>query len=175
MSSFYLADRAACQPGKGNLLVYLSVCVSVCASLCLSVCLCLSCLPICLQIICIPACLSVCLFICSCVRLAVCLSVHVSHLAVVASEFKCLFHRTTTFPGGLFAMDRRWFFEVGSYDEQMEGWGGTYGILSDKISYFRSILSVPASIFRRRKSRNVISRLDVWRNTRIYSLFPGRT
>ncbi|OQV15207.1 putative N-acetylgalactosaminyltransferase 9 [Hypsibius exemplaris] len=33
-------------------------------------------------------------------------------------------HKTPTFPGGLFAMDRKWFFEVGSYDEQMEGWGG---------------------------------------------------
>lgn len=32
--------------------------------------------------------------------------------------------RTPTMPGGLFAMDREYFYKLGSYDERMTYWGG---------------------------------------------------
>ncbi|KAH9369642.1 hypothetical protein HPB48_007609 [Haemaphysalis longicornis] len=32
--------------------------------------------------------------------------------------------RSPTMAGGLFAVDRKYFFEIGAYDDAMEGWGG---------------------------------------------------
>lgn len=41
--------------------------------------------------------------------------------------YVCIFFfhgRTPTMAGGLFSIDRKYFFESGSYDEGMEVWGG---------------------------------------------------
>ena len=51
------------------------------------------------------------------------------------SVFCIFFFRSPTHAGGLFAMDRKYFFEMGAYDEGMQIWGGENFELSFKVSF----------------------------------------
>lgn len=51
------------------------------------------------------------------------------------SLFHVLLHyRSPTHAGGLFAMDRKYFFELGAYDPGLQIWGGENFELSFKVS-----------------------------------------
>lgn len=43
-------------------------------------------------------------------------------------------YRSPTHAGGLFAMDRKYFFEMGAYDDGLQIWGGENFELSFKVS-----------------------------------------
>ena len=56
--------------------------------------------------------------------------IHLTTFSLCAHTF-----RSPTMAGGLFSVDRSFFYELGAYDDQMEIWGGENLELSFRVTH----------------------------------------